>query len=120
MSATGDDEIMAELFADVRDMHFEQVGQAGVVLIKEMLVELGARNEFAMMQGKILNERVFASGQCDFVAGARNGASRGVNDDVANFQASFGFAGSAADESAQAREQFVEIERFNQVIVSAG
>ena len=45
------DEISAQLFADVGDMNVQQIGHRAFILIKEMLVKLRPRDDFAAVDG---------------------------------------------------------------------
>ena len=56
----------------------------------------------------------------DRLAAARDGARGGINDHVADLQPGLGLAGGAADEGAQPRQQFRQLEGFDEVIVRAG
>ena len=72
------------------------------------------------MQREILHQSVFAGSQHHGRAAAGYGARGGVNHDVANFQPRLGLAGRASNERPQPREQFVQVERFDEVIIRAG
>ena len=63
MAAAGDNEFRAEFFADIGDVDIQQVGERRVILVKEMLVKLGARDHFAAMQGEKLDEGIFTRGE---------------------------------------------------------
>src|SRR5438874_678080 len=62
------DEILAEFLADVGDVDLDEVGQAVVVLVEEVFVDLGARDELAAAQGEQFDEGVLASRQADVLA----------------------------------------------------
>lgn len=56
VSASRDDELVAQFFADVGNVNVQQIRQRGVVLIEKMLVKRGARDDFAAMQREEFHE----------------------------------------------------------------
>ena len=120
VAAAGGDEFRAELFADVGDVNVQQVGKRAFVFVEQMLVKLRARDDFAPMQREKFHQRIFARGQFDRFVLERNIPRRGVNFHVADFDDVRGLVRAAADERAQAGEQFRQIERLDHVIVRAG
>src|ERR1039457_2806970 len=50
VAAPRGDEFRAEFFADVRDVNVKQVGKRTFVFVKQMLVKLRPRDDFAAMQ----------------------------------------------------------------------
>ena len=72
-SARGD-QALAELLSDVGDVDLDDLGEALIVLVAEMLVEPRARHDLAPVQGKNLEERVLSSRQSDRPAALADGA----------------------------------------------
>ena len=60
MATSRGNEIVAELLANVRDMDIEQVRHAVIVLIEQVLVEIGPRNDAAAMDAQKFDQRIFA------------------------------------------------------------
>ena len=100
-------------------MHVEQIGQGAFVLVKQMLVERGARHHFALVQGQILDQRVFARRQRHFLAAPQNLPRPGVNHNFTHRQHIARPARAPPDQRPQPREQFRQIERLDHVIVRA-
>src|SRR5262245_56106824 len=101
MAAPGGNEIVPKLFTDVRNMHVQKIGESAVVLVEQMLVKNSASNHLAAMERQILNEGIFARGEGNGFACARNVAAGGIDDDVANFDSGAGLVCGAPDESAE-------------------
>ena len=59
------DEFRTQFFADVGNMHVQEIGKRAVVLVKEMFVQSGASHDFTAVQCQIFHQGVFASGQDD-------------------------------------------------------
>ena len=120
MAAPRSDEVRAQLFAHVRDVNIQQVGKRAVVLVEQVFVKHRARDDFTAMQREKFHERIFARGEIHRFAGEQNVPRRCVNLHAANLKDVRCLVRAAADEGAQAGEQFVEIERLDHVIIRAG
>src|SRR3954471_2469772 len=77
------DEVLPELLADVRHVHLDEVRQRVLVLVEEVLVDFGAADEPAAVQGERLDEGVLAGGQRDLLAAAADGPGARVEAHVA-------------------------------------
>ena len=119
MTAAGEDEVVAEFFADVGDVDVEEVGGAVVVLVEEVFVEGAAADDFAAVEAEVFEEGVFARGEVHGFSAERDGACGGRDLDIAEREHRAGLAGAAADECAQAGEEFGEVEGFDEVVVGA-
>src|SRR4051794_16133938 len=85
-----------------------------------MFVKFGAGDEFAAMLREVFEDGVFARGESNGLAGLGDGLGAGIEADVVDFKFRMGVASAAADQCAQAGEQFGEVEGFDEIIVSSG
>ena len=59
LTPAGGNEILAELFADVRDVDLDQVGQRVLVLVEQVLVDVRPADQPPPVQGQQLGEAFF-------------------------------------------------------------
>src|SRR5262249_21320562 len=105
LPAAGGDEVPAELLSDVHDVDLDEVRQGVVVLVEEVLVDLGAADEPAAVQGEQLDQGVLAGGQGDGLAAAGDRPGPGVDGHLADADDRVGLAGGPADQRPQAGQQ---------------
>src|SRR6202043_866474 len=98
----------------------EQVGKGIIILVKEMLVKLGAGDDLAAMDGEVFEDGELARRENDGNSGTGGRAGAGIKDDIANLDLAARLVGAAADEGAETREQFRQIEWFDEIIVRPG
>ncbi len=118
--APGDDRVGTELFAEVRDMNLEEVGEGVFLLVEEVFVELRAGQHGAPMEREIFEERELSRGEVDDFSLVENLSSRGVQRDGIPLESRGGGRCAPADECPDAGQEFVQIEGFDEVIVGTG
>src|SRR5690606_2301907 len=96
------------------------VGERVVILIEEVFVEFAAGDDDRTVAGKVFHQRIFAWGERNVLPVQGNGTGGGVDDHFADFQKVRCLAAAAADEGADAGEQFLPVERFGEVVVRPG
>ena len=78
MAAASFDEVGGEFAAEVGDVDVEQAGVGFVLLVEEVFVEVGAGDDFALVEDEVFEQGVFASGERDRGAGDPSFAGGGV------------------------------------------
>ena len=119
MAPPGYDEVLAELPAQIRYAHVEQVGQGRFVFVEEVVVKRGARDYLPVMQREVFQHCILARQQRHRLPLAPRAALRDIDHDLAKIQPSAGAGGPAPDQRAQAREQLRKVEGFHDVIIRA-
>ena len=56
------DKILAHLFADVANMDVQEIGKGIVLFRKEVVIKVGAADDFPTLKGEKLDEAVFSRG----------------------------------------------------------
>ena len=85
-----------------------------------MLDQLGTADDLALVVEQIGQELIFLRGQLHRIAGQGHLARSRVEPDIACDQFGRGVARGAADQRAQAGNQFLGLERLGDIIVGAG
>ena len=112
-----DDEVFAQLLADVGDMHIDEVGQAVFCLIKEVIVNLRAGDELTLVESQEFDKRVFQGGEVDRLAVLGDRAGVGMKSSDADGDVRVGQPGGAADEGADTGQEFFQVKRFDEIVV---
>ena len=119
LAATGFNEVFSELLAEFVNVDVEHVGHGVVVFIEEVLVEEIAGDDFVVMPDHEFGHGVFAGGDFDGLSLDGDGPGGGIDGDVSDGEFGAAFATVAADEGADAGDEFGEVEGFGEVVVSA-
>ncbi len=119
-AAHGVDEAVAELAAQLMHVDRDRVALEFLAPAVQAILELRARQDRAGTQHQGFEHRVLARRQRDRHAALRHLAGGRVEGHVADREGRRGAARLAAHDRAHAREQFVELERLDDVVVGAG
>ena len=109
---------VVDFAAQVADVDVDDVGQAVVIHIPDVLHDHGAAERAALVAHHVFEDAEFLGRELDALVAAHNFAARAVEHEVAHLQA-FGRGLAAAQQSADARQQLDEGERLGEVIVGA-
>ena len=112
---------IVELAAEPLHVDVDDVGKRVVVLVPDVLGDVGAADDVSGLPGEVFEERVFAAGQRNLGAGPTDALSADVDRQRTDLEALRRERTAVAPrERAQAGEQLAEIERLGQVVVGAG
>src|ERR1700704_2684142 len=119
-STHGLDDVDAELPANAPDEDFDRVGITIEVLVVEMLDQFTARNDTAGVVHEIGKQAIFVRGQLDRIAVDGDPAGAGIEAHAAAIELALGVAGRTTQQGADARQDFLEMERLRDIVVGAG
>src|SRR5262245_8706902 len=97
----------------------DQIGEWIEILLPNVFGYLGAADDFAGAPRQVFKERVFFRGQLDLTSAAPDQARANVDDEIGDLHGLRTQRGAPPQQRPQARQQFMEIERLDQVIVRA-
>src|SRR5262249_29379920 len=108
---------LVDLVAQVADVDVHDVGSVLVVFVVEVFPDHRAGHDLAPMKGEELQLGELARRQVDGLAGAADDAGRRVDLQVVDAQDRVLDLVGAADEGADAGQQFFQLKRLCQVVV---
>ncbi len=114
------DQIAAELAPDAPDKHLDRIGIAIEILIVEMLDQLGAGDDAALVVHEIGEEPILVRGQLHGRSIGDDTPGAGVERDRTADELARRVAGGAAQERPEPRQQLLHVKRLGDVIVRAG
>src|SRR5215471_2711577 len=112
---------IVELPAQPLHVDVHDVRERVVVLVPDVLGDVGAPDDLAGVPGEVFEERVLAAGQRNFTALAEHAAPRHVDRERADFDAlGRNRTALAARQRAEPREELAKVERLGQVVIGSG
>jgi len=114
------DDVDSQLLAHAADKDLDRVRIAIEVLIVEMLDEFGAGHHAPFVVHEVGEQPVFMGGELDRIAVDADAAGARVEPDRPAGQFALGVPGGAAQQGADAGEDFLEMEGLGDIIVGAG
>src|SRR6478735_12161940 len=108
-----------QLLPEASDEHLEHVRIAIEVLLVDVLGEVGLRDQLTRVQHQILEHLVLIAGQVDALALHAHGLRGKIQRHRAAIQRRLAPARGAAQQRVDAREQFLDVEGLDEVIVGA-
>src|SRR6478735_1285767 len=109
-----------ELLPEATDEDFQDIGVAVEILLVDVLGEIGLRDELAGMQHEVLEHLVLVARQVHARAVDADRLCGQVQADRAAVERRLAPARGAAQQRVDAREQLLDMEGLDQVIVGAG
>src|SRR5215468_5595365 len=97
----------------------DQIGEGVEFFIPDVLGDFRPANDTAGVSGEKLYERILFSGEGHCFASAGNTLSDGIDDQVSNHDFGRAQLSGAAEQSAQTRQQFSELEWLCEVVIRA-
>src|SRR5215813_8271434 len=106
----GGDVVGAELLAQAADEHLDRVRLAIEILVVDVLDQLRAGDDLALVVHEVVDEPELLRRELDGDAADRDPPGAGVDAEIAAFQLRRGVAGGAADEGADAGQHLLHLE----------
>src|SRR6185369_4921414 len=118
--ADGGDDVRAQFLADSGDEHLNRVRIAIEILVVNVLDQLGATDHLALVVHEVGEELVLLRGELDRLAALGHFAGARVEANVAGVELARRVPRGAADQGAEAGDQFLRLERLSEIIVGTG
>src|ERR1044071_724321 len=101
-------------------MHVQKVRKSTVVFVEKMLVQHGASDQLAAMQGQVFQQSILAGGQHHRLSSTRDLSRRSIDYYLANRHQRCCLTRRTPDKRSQPRQDLLYIEGFDDVIVRPG
>src|SRR5262245_50574769 len=106
-----------DLVAQIVHVHIDDVRKCVKILVPHMLGDHRSGEDAARVPHQIFEQRIFLEGQVDPLSSPGYFTGRRVEDEIIDLEYARALSGSSAEEGSNPRQQFIDGERFGQVIV---